>query len=57
MQNLSDEEFMQALNNLLSEEKRKIMSESCKSLCGSYKPAEKIASLVFNKILEKEHFV
>ena len=54
---LSDEDFMQVLNNLLSEEKRKIMSESCKSLCGSYKPAEKIASLVFNKILEKEHFV
>lgn len=54
---LSDEEFMQALIELLSEEKRKIMCESCKSLCGSYKPAEKIASLVFNKILEKEHFV
>jgi hypothetical protein len=28
------------------------MIESCKNLCGSEKPAIKIADIIFNKILE-----
>ncbi len=51
-ENLTDEVFLQTMTEVLSEQKRKNMIESCKNLCGSEKPAIKIADIIFNKILE-----
>ena len=51
-ENLTDEVFLQTMTEVLSEQKRKNMIESCKSVCGNYKPAEKIASIVFDKIVK-----
>jgi UDP-N-acetylglucosamine--N-acetylmuramyl-(pentapeptide) pyrophosphoryl-undecaprenol N-acetylglucosamine transferase len=50
-ENLTDEVFLQTMTEILSEQKRKNMIESCKNLCGSEKPAKKIAEIIFNKIL------
>ena len=50
-ENLTDEVFLQTMTEVLSEQKRKNMIESCKNLCGSEKPAIKIAEIIFNKIL------
>ena len=49
---LTDEVFLQTMKDILSEQKRKNMIESCKSVCGNFKPAEKIASIVFDKIIK-----
>ena len=47
---LTDEVFLQTMKDILSEQKRQNMIESCKSVCGNFKPAEKIASIIFNKL-------
>lgn len=49
---LTDEVFLQTMTDVLSEQKRQNMIESCKSVCGNLKPAEKIASIVFEKIIK-----
>ena len=51
-ENLTDEVFLQTMTDVLSEQKRQNMIESCKSVCGNFKPAEKIASIVFEKIIK-----
>ncbi len=51
-ENLTDEIFLSTMKELLSENKRNLMIESCKNLCGGEKPAKKIADIIFNKILE-----
>ena len=51
-ENLTDEVFLQTMTDVLSEQKRQNMIESCKSVCGNLKPAEKIASIVFEKIIK-----
>ena len=50
-ENLTDKVFLDIMTELLSESKRNLMIESCKNLCGSEKPAKKIADIIFNKIL------
>ena len=51
-ENLTDEVFLQTMTDVLSEQKRQNMIESCESVCGNFKPAEKIASIVFEKIIK-----
>ena len=51
-ENLTDEVFLHTMTDVLSEQKRQNMIESCKSVCGNFKPAEKIASIVFEKIIK-----
>lgn len=50
-ENLTDEVFLNTMNEFLSENKRDSMIASCKKLYGSEKPAKKIADIIFNKLI------
>ena len=50
-ENLTDEVFLNTMNEFLSVNKRDSMIASCKKLYGSEKPAKKIADIIFNKLI------